>query len=436
MLHNQSILGFSLLVLSCASPSLGDALTPMSPPSSPTLGTNPGRAFQDINPPLVHPASNAPSSSTGVATVIAASSPSLVAGFNPAITPTPLAADVSPASGSLPSASPHRSGKHHAKLHSSIAAHFSSQFQLQAQTLARTPSVSHTSPVPEPTPPAQVQLVQSSTITTSSLASLASSSSADSAVSSSSPDLQVSTSVSSLGSSATLAISGHSFSASTPSMTGFRAVPTSHDLDDPNPDVHTQSSEASQRARRTTVLAALLILGTLGALGGGILCFRCGVFPCCHNKRRRRGPMSAERTVEEGLRGLAKLAPSAFNEKVGSLVPGSPPAQIILSFSPRSHATYMRTPCHAAPVLRTLSTASGAGYLESAWEVRRTFKSTGQTKRASSRTSRIYSPRKPSQTGRCPRKTPRPPPTCAPLATRGPPGRPARRLPAGATLLG
>ena len=105
----------------------------------------------------------------------------------------------------------------------------------------------------------------------------------------------------------------------------MHALPTSHDLDNPNPDVHSEDSEASQRARKSALLAALLILGMLGALGGGILCFRCGVFPCSHSKRRRRVPTSAERTVEEGLRGLAKLAPSTLSEKGGSLIPGKPP---------------------------------------------------------------------------------------------------------------
>ncbi|TFK91385.1 hypothetical protein K466DRAFT_582848 [Polyporus arcularius HHB13444] len=316
MLHNQSILGFSLLVLSCASPSLGDAVSaapssvdPMSPPSSPTLGTNPGHAFQDINPPRV--LSSSPSAA-GLPTMVM-SNPTSVAGtaaFNPAITPSPLAAEVSPAStATLLNVSSHRSSKQRAKVHSSIAAHFSSQLQLQlqAQTLAQT---SHTEPTASP----QIQLDQSSAITSSSA----------SAPSFSSSDLQVSTSASSMESSATLAISSHPFSAPAFSATASRAVPTSHDLDEPNPDVHSQSSEASLRARKTAVLAALLILGTLGALGGGILCFRCGVFPCCHNVRRRRGPTSAERTAEEGFRGVAKLAPGALSEKSGSLAPGKP----------------------------------------------------------------------------------------------------------------
>ncbi|RPD61010.1 hypothetical protein L226DRAFT_570750 [Lentinus tigrinus ALCF2SS1-7] len=316
MLHNQSILGFSLLVLSCASPTLGDvaasppsSLDPLSPPSSPSLGTNTGHAFKDINPPQMRDASAAPASVTGLATIIMPSASSVAAGFNPAVTPAPIVAEVSPAqTKSSLDGSSHRSAKYRAKVHSSIAAHFSSSLQLQAHTLALTTlssssSASYTSPL-SASPTASTTISETPATTSPS------------------SDLQVSTS---MGSSATLAISSHTHSVSVLSTTALHALPTPHDLDDPNPDVHSSASEGSQRARKSAVLAALLILGMLGALGGGILCFRCGVFPCCHNRRRQRGPASAERTVEEGLRGLAKLSPSALSEKGGSLIPGQPP---------------------------------------------------------------------------------------------------------------
>lgn len=63
MLHNQSLLGFSLLVLSCASPTLGAqplvSLDPASPPPSPLLGrdlslqdTNPSVNLSELSPPI------------------------------------------------------------------------------------------------------------------------------------------------------------------------------------------------------------------------------------------------------------------------------------------------------------------------------------------------------------------------------------------------
>ena len=112
------------------------------------------------------------------------------------------------------------------------------------------------------------------------------------------------------------------------STTEALATPTSdsHDFDDPNLSAHSSTSEASQRARKTAILAAFLILGALGALGGGVLCFRCGLLPCCSNKRRhRRGPSSTARVVEEGLRGLQKMGPVA-REKPVYLIPGKGPS--------------------------------------------------------------------------------------------------------------
>ena len=80
-------------------------------------------------------------------------------------------------------------------------------------------------------------------------------------------------------------------------------------MDKPNPDTDSSTSDASSRARKHAILAAFLIVGTFGVLGGGMICFRCGLLPCC----RRRTPRRLKRTttaltIEEGLRHLACIA--------------------------------------------------------------------------------------------------------------------------------
>lgn len=117
-----------------------------------------------------------------------------------------------------------------------------------------------------------------------------------------------------------------------PTLASTRSIvqPTSDVLGDPNPEVRSQTgSDASQRARKTAILAAFLILATLGALGGGVLCFKCGVLPCCHSKdRQRKSRASLERAAEEGRQKPARVV---SYEK--SIIPGAPP-QAVLSDMP------------------------------------------------------------------------------------------------------
>ncbi len=89
------------------------------------------------------------------------------------------------------------------------------------------------------------------------------------------------------------------------------------------------------RARKTAIVAAFLILGTLSALGGGVLCFKCGVLPCCHSKdrlRRNRKSRLSLRTAEEGLQKPPRIASL---EK--SIVPGAPPIASMPTLSRDSH---------------------------------------------------------------------------------------------------
>ncbi|KAI0749842.1 hypothetical protein C8Q80DRAFT_1164258 [Daedaleopsis nitida] len=344
MLHNQSLLGFSLLVLSCTSPTLGaivdssPSLDSVSPPPSPLLGTNKDVSFKASNPPSAQPvlesvplSESAQVAPATISTNSAAASTGVSTGINPSLAILPLKM--------VTHASSHNSGAHRAKHHSSLAAHFSTQqLKLQSHTLGNsataTPS-SSTTPAIRPAVAAHVQdeasVVSSGLATQGSALMITSSASLSLATAISTAIVSFPTSsltFSSLASVPPLGSFDSTTVYSTPHLTTSQAMaaPTAHDLSDPNPDDHASSSEASQTARKTAYLAAILILGGLGALGGGVVCFRCGLLPCCHGKsRRQRGPTLTERTVEEGLRSLQKLAPITTNEKVGSLIPGRPP---------------------------------------------------------------------------------------------------------------
>lgn len=151
-----------------------------------------------------------------------------------------------------------------------------------------------------------------------------------------------------------------------PLFSGTRSIvqPTANVLDDPNPEVHTQNvSDASMRARKTAIVAAFLILGTLSALGGGVLCFKCGVLPCCHRRdklRRNRKSRLSLATAEEGLQ--QKPPRVASLEK--SIVPGAPPLADMPTLSRDSH-----TPsCSTCPDSVT-GMKSGISGSASSWRV-------------------------------------------------------------------
>ncbi|KAI0787993.1 hypothetical protein C8Q74DRAFT_1255251 [Fomes fomentarius] len=329
MLHNQSLLGVSLLVLSCASPTLGamvDSNPPMvdsaSPPSTPALGTNSEFSFKGTNPPastLFQSLSISHPSQTVSPAVAAASASSPVrAGTNPAVVTTSANGMYS----ARPSAHRvfHHASAHRAKVHSSIAAHFSSHFKLHGHSPTQaTPASEPTSAVLRSPHLVHDQVIPPSRTADSVASSVASVSS------SSKSSLLPSSTLHPFSTGTVLENPASSLSAPHHSTTDDVPVPTMHDLDEPNPGAHTPS-EATQRARRTAVVAAFLILATLGAVGGGVICFRCGLFPCCSGHQRRlRGPNFTDRTVEEGLRGLQKLGPPKSSEKAFSLVPGKPP---------------------------------------------------------------------------------------------------------------
>ncbi|KAH9902596.1 hypothetical protein C8Q73DRAFT_11598 [Cubamyces lactineus] len=329
MLHNPTVLGFSLLILSCASPALGvstDAssgfglLDTTSTPSSPSLGINPSLpGFNPQEPVPTSPSLEASSVSAAIEVVtptVSSSTPSVNAAVS---TPSQTFAT----KGAMTSLT---SGDSSALVAAVATAGGSRPYEAlnpdvenQTSQLPAAPSAlyyhKHNKASPfahkklaaklkSINPPAPVDVV--------SLAS-SSSASSDTSISSVSVTPSISSSTVSLPSTLTL-----------PHFSATRAVvgPTSGVLDDPDSDLQTQSaSDASERARRRTILAAFLILGTLGALGGGILCFRCGVLPCCHRRNpHRRSRRSLELLTEEGLRRPPR---AASIEK--SIIPGAPP---------------------------------------------------------------------------------------------------------------
>lgn len=151
-----------------------------------------------------------------------------------------------------------------------------------------------------------------------------------------------------------------------PLFSGTRSIvqPTANVLDDPNPEVHTQNvSDASMRARKTAIVAAFLILGTLSALGGGVLCFKCGVLPCCHRTDKLRRNCKSRLSLATAEEGLQQKPPRVASlEK--SIVPGAPPIADMPTLSRDSH-----TPsCSTCPDSVT-GMKSGISGSASSWRV-------------------------------------------------------------------
>ncbi|KAJ8496615.1 hypothetical protein ONZ51_g1000 [Trametes cubensis] len=318
MLHNPTFFGFSLLILSCASPALGVS-TEASPgsglldatptPSSPSLGINPSLP-SGINPPetmlvptsptleatadVVAPTAGSPQASTSLSNVAIHAASQMLATKGAEASLSTGDSSTSTIQGALkqtsqPPATP--SPLYYLK-------HNKASSSAHKKLAAKLKSIN---------PSAPVNAVSSAS---------PSSASSNTPISSASVTPGISSSIASLPTTLTL-----------PHFSITRAIvePTSGVLDDPDSDARTQSaSDASERARRRTILAAFLILGTLGALGGGILCFRCGVLPCCHRGNpHRRSRRSLEQLTEEGLRKPPRVASM---EK--SIIPGAPPMQI------------------------------------------------------------------------------------------------------------
>ena len=318
MLHNQSLLGFSLLVLSCASPTLGAqplvSLDPASPPPSPLLGrdlslqdTNPSVNLSELSPPIAleEPTATAFQDSNPTSTLtfqstassksalpdtdsvqpvseIATGTSTLSATSGGSLLPTPVISPTStPTSALAPVDTPRPTDDHRADTSPAISPPASTQIGIQAVTQEAVVSATSSS---------------SSTLRTGG------------ATNGLLPSLGVIPVISS-------------------STTRSPASPTSGDNAEPSPDVHSSHSPESEHARRSAILAAFLILGTLGILGGSMVCFRCGLLPCCKHKRKRQQKQTlTARTIEEGLRSLQKLAPVTSTEKkLSFLVPSKPP---------------------------------------------------------------------------------------------------------------
>ncbi|KAI0648924.1 hypothetical protein C8Q79DRAFT_947966 [Trametes meyenii] len=320
MKHHSSILGVSFLFLSCASPTLGAPLDPTSAPSSPALGFNPSftpaetmiisstpllDATPTSTPPdIVTSTAAAGSSSTGLPSPV-----DLVAAeITPPTSPVVSWTDTRPSateSNVLPSAI--------------LGAAVNVPTLEPAPYLTKLPkgSSSHKKLA------SRLKALNAPSATASSLGSSAfSSSSTVPAFATTSSTSHASTTETYSSSSVTQDVSGFTepvFS------TRSTVQPTAEVLDDPNPEARSHAaSEATRRARRSAILAAFLILGTLGALGGGVLCFKCGVLPCCHSKdRTRRSRASLGKVVEEGLQKPQKPIRITSTEK--SIIPGAPP---------------------------------------------------------------------------------------------------------------
>ncbi|KAI0329304.1 hypothetical protein GY45DRAFT_1325254 [Cubamyces sp. BRFM 1775] len=338
MLHNPTLFGFSLLILSCASPALGASadtssgsglLGTTSTPSSPSLGFNPSlpSGFNPPEPVLVHSSPTlAASGISATVDVVAptssshkASTPSLDAAVSTTSrilatkgAGTSLASGDSStvpdavATGSIPPEVPNTDIE---KLTSKLSASPTAVYSLKHNKASSSAHKKLAAKLKSINPPAPVNVASSASPSTSP-----SSASSSTLISSVSATLAIpSSSVVSLPSTLSL-----------PHFSVTRAVvePTSDVLGDPDSDARSQSaSDASERARRRAILAAFLILGTLGALGGGILCFRCGVLPCCRRGNpHRRSRRSMEQLTEEGLRWPPRVASI---EK--SIIPGAPP---------------------------------------------------------------------------------------------------------------
>ncbi|PCH42667.1 hypothetical protein WOLCODRAFT_144166 [Wolfiporia cocos MD-104 SS10] len=103
--------------------------------------------------------------------------------------------------------------------------------------------------------------------------------------------------------------------------------PTDSLLADPNPTSEPQSASnaASQQARRSAVVAAFLVIGTLTTLGLTIMCMRCKVISRLRRVKRRSRKVRFD--LGDSEQGQQATAPPVLREKdaeKNSLVPGPP----------------------------------------------------------------------------------------------------------------
>ncbi|KAI0775019.1 hypothetical protein BD413DRAFT_611392 [Trametes elegans] len=341
MLHNHSLLGFSLLVLSCASPTLGvpaepasALLEPVSAPSSPALGSHP--AFNPVNPVSVQPTESRLDATERSSVPRLQDSPAQVSPDGSAV-PTSINPPIKLKAAETFSTTTH-SLVESADVSESHGEQTASDLQSATDAVSGTPTGLQADKLPAT--PSAMGSMKHSKISSSAHKKLASklksmnpasSGIAFSPTSLSAPGSLILTTPTSQAVQATGSVSQpSSLSASsisvfsTPIFSTTRPVveSTTAVFNDPNPDVRSQkASDATQRARRSAILAAFLILSTLGALGGGVLCFKCGVLPCCHRKGRPRSTRaSLERTIEEGLQ-----KPQRVTSIEKSIIPGAPP---------------------------------------------------------------------------------------------------------------
>ncbi|CDO76992.1 hypothetical protein BN946_scf184298.g19 [Trametes cinnabarina] len=362
MVHNPTLLGFSLLVLSCASPTLGSSSDfssgiagAGSAPSSPSLGFNPSFKFNPDIPVTTLSISAPQSTSSGsdMASQTASAhsdlvNPSPVPGTDILSSPDSVDTTVLDSSATTGSPDPADLVPHilvppandgvdntgvamvfNGPVNSPVDAHVTqspvatSAPEVQAMKHSHTPSAAHrklASKFKSVNPSISADSLAATTVSSTIAATIP--------TTASSFDLPSGSPASQASVASTLTV---------PRFSTTRMIldPTPGVLDDPNPDVQSQSaSDASERARRRAILAALLILGTLGALGSGVLCFKCGILPCCPNRQRRhrKSRTSWERMAEEGLRKLPRIVST---EK--SIIPGAPPVDVPI-LSRDSHA--------------------------------------------------------------------------------------------------
>ncbi|KAI0349722.1 hypothetical protein OH77DRAFT_1431765 [Trametes cingulata] len=392
MIHNPSLVSFSLLLLSCASPTLGSSAEPVSVPPSPTLGFNPpmNSGFHPGFNPSFTPGSSlgfnpidrvsAPSTpslgSSAASSAMLAASTSATESIPPVTLPASptetVAADVASTT-AITAGSPGKDISALSTVSSAVHPDEASITQIDLQADERStatpgaPAIKHSqvpsyahkkvaSKLKSINPPVAVVPAASSNPPPVSAPDSASSSAVPTPSAISSPiSSQAATSFNAMTSNVP-DVTLHHFAATRPIV-----QPTSSALSDPNPQENSQpASDASQRARRSAILAAFLILGTLGALGGGVLCFKCGVLPCCHGKGGQRKPRtSLERAAEEGLQ-----KPRRVTSTEKSIIPGAPPVADLRVLSRESH-----TPsCSTCPDSMTgmKSGVSGGG---SSWRV-------------------------------------------------------------------
>ncbi|KAI0671917.1 hypothetical protein C8Q78DRAFT_1078660 [Trametes maxima] len=323
MKHHSSILGVSFLFLSCASPTLGAPLDPTSAPSSPALGFNPPFSPVDTMTISSTPLLDATSTSTPPDVTMS----TLAAGSSPADLPSPV--DLV-AAGVTPPASPAVSWTQTQPAATELKTSSNTQPSTVLDAAADVPTPEPAPYIPNPSKgpshkklASRLKAFNAPSATASSLGSLAflSSSTVPSIVATSS------TYASTTGTYSSSSVGQGVSSFTEPVFSSTRSIiqPTAEVLDDPNPEARSHAtSEATRRARRSAILAAFLILGTLGALGGSVLCFKCGVLPCCHSKdRTRRSRASLSKVIEEGLQKPQKPIRVASIEK--SIIPGAPP---------------------------------------------------------------------------------------------------------------